>query len=191
MKNINNISKIILGSAMLVFTMNSCKKEPTQIETIEVAEEQNEGNLENDSIENDASYLAEIAEIHMHEIEIGKLALQKGVGPDIQKYAQMLITDHTKSLDELKALAVKKTITLPTSATDMEDDNFNKLKEKIGTDFDKNFINMMAEGHENTVNKITEISQKVTDPDVQLWTSRQVTIFTTHADEAKKLKEKV
>ena len=185
MKNIVHLNKIIIGAFLLVLTMNSCKKEPVKIEEpIAIAEDQNE------AIENDASFLSDIAEIHMHEIEIGKLAVQKGLRPDVQKYAQMIVDDHTKSLDELKELAIKKTITLPTSTTVMEDDNFNQLKNKTGTDFDENFVNLMVEGHEKTVERITEISQKVTDPDVKLWTSRQVTIFTTHTDEAKKLKEK-
>ncbi|MGQ7947553.1 DUF4142 domain-containing protein [Flavobacterium sp. WC2509] len=186
MKKIIHLSSIIIGTFLLIFTMNSCKKEPVNVDPKEIVEEQNDT-----IVENDASYLAEIAKIHASEIEIGKLALQKGLRPDIQKYAQLLIDDHTKSLDELKALAIKKTITLPNSVTDAKDEDYNTLKEKSGTDFDDAFVAMMAEDHEKTVDQITEISQKVTDPDVKLWTSRQVTMFTTHSDEAKKLKEKV
>lgn len=192
MKKRFHLSRIIIGLILLTFTMNSCKKEPKLVDPQEeVVEKENDTLIENDSVENDASYLSEIAIIHMSEIEIGKLALQKGIRADVKKYAQMLITDHNKSLEELKTLANKQTITLPTSSTEIELDNYNKLKEKSGTDFDDYFIDMMVNDHEKAMDKITEISQKVKDSDVKLWTSRQVTIFTTHSDEAKKLKGKV
>ncbi|MEO8254144.1 MAG: DUF4142 domain-containing protein [Flavobacterium sp.] len=191
MKKTIQLSSTIIGVILLTFTMNSCKNEPKTEDIKEVTEIPNEVKVENETVENDASFLNEIAEIHLAEIEIGKLAMKKAIRPDVKKYAQMLINDHTKSLEELRALAIKNTITLPTSTLAIDVEKYNELDKKSGTDFDTAFINMMIEGHEKAVNRMTEISQKAKDPDVKLWTSRQVTTFTTHFDEAKKLKEKV
>lgn len=188
MKNTFIFSKIILGTGLLLCTMNSCKTEPKKEEEIVVADAQNEENMDNEEIENDATFLADAAELHLTEIEIGKLALKKGVRPDVIKYAQMLIADHTIALEELKALSIKNTITLPTAMTEGGTEKYNKLNEKSGAEFDKDFVAMMAEEHEKAATEMTEISQKVKNPDVKLWTSRQVTMFTTHTDHAKKLK---
>ena len=189
MKKITHFSKIILGAALLLFTMNSCKQEPKQEDPKEVAEEINEDKFANDEVEDDADYLADAAEIHFCEIEIGKLALQKGTSADVKKYAQTLITDHTKSLEELQALANKKTITLPTAISEDGKEKYDKLNKESGTEFDRKFIDLVSEGHEKAVDKMTEIAQKATDPDIKLWTSRQTSTLTAHHEEAKKLKE--
>ncbi|HSD07421.1 DUF4142 domain-containing protein [Flavobacterium sp.] len=190
MKKIFNFSKVILGAGLLVFTMNSCKNEPKHEDPKEVAEDVNDQKIDNDAVEDDADYLVDAAEINILEIEIGKLALQKGVSADVKKYAQTLVTDHSKALDELKDLATKKGITLPAAISDDDRDKFDDLNKKSGADFDEKFIDMMADGHKQAVDKYTEISQKATDADIKLWTSRQVTTLTTHHDVAKELKEK-
>lgn len=190
MKKTIQLSSTIIGAILLAITMNSCKNEPKTEDVNEETVIQKEVKIEDAAVENDASFLNEIAEIHLAEIEIGKLAMKKAIRPDVKKYAQMLINDHTTSLEELRALAIKNTITLPTSTLAIDVEKYNELDKKSGTDFDTAFINMMVDGHEKAVNRVTEISQKATDPDVKLWISRQVTTFTTHFDEAKKLKEK-
>jgi putative membrane protein len=190
MKKIITLSKIILGTGLLLFAMNSCKQEPKLEEPKEAAEEINDQKIENEDAEDDADYLVDVAEINIFEIEIGKLALQKGVSPEVKKLAQALVTDHTQSLEELKELANKKAITLPAEISEDGLKEYNELKAKTGADFDKKFSELMADGHEKAVDKMTEISQKAKDADIKLWTSRQVSTFTEHHEEAKKLDKK-
>ncbi|REH00769.1 DUF4142 domain-containing protein [Flavobacterium aquicola] len=191
MKKIINFSKVVLGAGMLLFTMNSCKQEPKREDPVEAAEEINDEKIENNEVKDDASFLTEATEINIKEIEIGKLAKQKAASTDIKKYAQMLIDDHTKALEELKAVANENTITLPAAISNEGKEDYDKLNEKSGVEFDKEFIDMMVDGHEKAVDKMTEISQKATNEDFKLWASRQTSTFLTHFEQAKKLKEKI
>src|SRR3954470_4033366 len=50
----------------------------------------------------------------MAEVKLGQLALEKSTNDDVKKFAQMMVDDHTKANDELKALAQSKSIDLPT-----------------------------------------------------------------------------
>lgn len=190
MKKIFNSSKIILGAGLLFFTLNSCKNEPKPLIPKETAEYQNGAKFENDTIEDDATLLVDVAEMSILEIEIGKLAQTKGISQDVKKYAKMLVEGHAKSFEELKALANKKTITLPISITDTAREKYNKLNEKSGTDFDKMFVEMMVEEHEEAVDKMNKIAQKASDTDIKLWASRQVNGLTNHFEQAKKLDKK-
>src|SRR5206468_1822242 len=58
------------------------------------------------------SFLTDAAEGGMTEVELGKLAQQKSKNPDVKKFGQMLVEDHSKANAEVKALAGKKNINL-------------------------------------------------------------------------------
>lgn len=191
MKKIAFIGKIILGVGVLACTMNSCKKETQQEDPKEVAEDQNDAKFEADSIEDDADYLVDVAEIDKTEIEIGKLAQQKGVNQHVKDYGKMLVDDHTKSLDEVTALAKAKNVTLPATITEEGQEEYDKLNEKSGIDFDKKFADRMVDGHQKAVDKLTKISEKASDKELELWASKKVSLLTAHLEKAKKLKEEV
>lgn len=183
------LSKIILGAALALFTLNSCKNEAKQEDPVEVAEDQNEANIQNEKVEDDADYLVEAAALNLKEIEIGKLAQEKGVSQDVKNFGKMLVTDHEKALEETKALADKKSITLPTSISEDDLDKHNKLKEESAKDFDKKFADMMVDGHQDAIDKMEKISEKATDPDLKSWAANQISPLTTHLNEAKRIKE--
>ncbi|NDP28835.1 MAG: DUF4142 domain-containing protein [Flavobacterium sp.] len=191
MKKLVNISKLILGTGLLLFTMNSCKNEPKHDDPVATTENQNETKFESKDIADDSSFLGEAAEIHIFEIEVGKLAQKKATNPEVKKYADMMVADHSKSLEELKAVASKKTISLPTDITEERREKYDELNKKMGAEFDKKYIDLMTEGHEKAVDKMTKISQQVSDEDVKLWASRQIDAMITHHNEADKLKKKI
>ena len=191
MKKILFASKIILGTGILVCSLNSCKQEPKAEDPKEVAEDQNEAKFETDSIEDDADYLVDAAEIDKIEIELGKLAQQKGVSQSVKNYGKMLVDDHTKSLGEVTALAKTKNVSLPVALTEEGQKKYDKLNEKSGVDFDKEFADLMVDGHEKAVDKITKISEKASDKALEVWASSKVSVLTAHLEKAKKLKKEV
>lgn len=184
------LSKIMLGAGLVLCTLNSCKNEPKQEDPKEVAEDQNDAKFEDKDVEDDADFLIDAAEINLCEIEIGKLAQEKGVSPDVKNFGKMLVADHQKALEETKALAAKKAITLPTAITEDGREKHDKLKAESAADFDKKFANMMVDGHEDAIDKMNKISKDATDIDIKNWAGNQVGDLTMHLNEAKKLKEK-
>lgn len=191
MKKTAFLSKIFLGAAVLTCTLNSCKKETKEEDPKEVAEDQNDAKFETDSIEDDANYLVDVAEIDKTEIEIGKLAQQKGVSKSVKDFAKMLVDDHSKSLDEVTALAKTKNVSIPQTLTDKGQKEYDKLNEKSGADFDKEFADKMVEGHQDAVDKVTKISENASDKEVEQWASNKVSVLTDHLEKAKKLQKEV
>ncbi|WP_264551183.1 DUF4142 domain-containing protein [Flavobacterium sp. N2038] len=129
------------------------------------------------------------AEINLAEIEIGKLAQQKSSNAEVKKFGKMLVDEHTKSASEVSALAKAKNFTLPTSLTEEGQDEYNKLSEKTGVDFDKKFADMMIDGHEKAIDKLQKASKDATDNDVRLWASNNIAGLTAHLEHAKMLKQ--
>jgi len=190
MKKILLAGKVILGAGLLIVSLNSCKNETKQEDPKEVAEDSNEAKF--DSIadkKDDSEFLVDIAEVNLAEIEIGKLAQTKSTNPEVKKFGKMLVDEHTKSASEVSALAKAKNFTLPTSLTEDGQEEYKKLNEKSGLDFDKKFADMMIDGHEKAIDKLQKATKEAKDEDVKLWASNNIAPLTAHLEHAKLLKQ--
>ncbi len=47
------------------------------------------------------------------EVELGRLAVERGASAEIKQFAQQMINDHSKAGEKLKKLAQQKKVTLP------------------------------------------------------------------------------
>lgn len=190
MKKIVLAAKVILGAGLIIIFLNSCKNETKQEDPKEVAEDANEAKFDSiDSKEDDSEFLVDQAEVNLAEIEIGKLAQTKGTNPEVKKFGKMLVDDHTKAASEVSALAKAKNFTLPTSLTEDGQEEYKKLNEKSGADFDKKFADMMIDGHEKAIKKLEDASKDAKDPDVRTWASNNIAGLTAHLEHAKMLKQ--
>ena len=162
MKKILLASKAILGAGLIIIFLQSCKNETKQEDPKEVAEDANEAKFDSiDSKEDDSEFLVDQAEINLAEIELGKLAQQKGTNAEVKKFGKMLVDDHTKSFNDLKSFSDKKQISLPLVATEDGKEAYNKLNEKSGLDFDKKFAEMMVDGHEKAIKNAEKVSNQI------------------------------
>jgi putative membrane protein len=89
---------------------------------------------------------------HMTEIELGELALARSKDPGIQAFARRMVTDHRKSLEQLKrAAAADSGLALPGTL----DEKHRKLKQSLaslqGKEFDAAYATAMAQGHDEAV----------------------------------------
>jgi putative membrane protein len=180
MKKIFNLSKIILSAGLLLLTMNSCKNET-----------KNSKDAAKNNVKKDSTLLHDATSIKLSAIQIGKLELMNGSSEDVKKFAETLLADHKKSLNDLKMLAIDKTITIPTSVNDEKLKEYDSLNKVSGADFDKKFIDMMTEGHTEAIEKMTQISKEATDNDIKEWASEQIVLLTNHYKEAKKLQQQM
>src|SRR4051812_22006608 len=62
----------------------------------------------------DDTFVTKAAKGGMAEVELGKLASEKGTSDAVKQFGQRMVTDHGKANDELKSLAQSKNVTLPT-----------------------------------------------------------------------------
>lgn len=194
MKKSTILGKALLSGAVIALSLGtaSCKQEQKPEDSKEAAEDQNEVKFEdNNAKEDDSEFLVEAAEADLEEIEIGKLAQQKGTDEEVKSFGKMLVDDHTKSFNDLKAFSDKKQISLPLVATDDNKDAYNDLNKKTGLDFDKKFAEMMVDGHENAIKDAEKVSKDAKDEEIRVWAANKIPTLTAHLEHAKKLKERL
>src|SRR5205814_6248381 len=88
----------------------------------------------------DRSFMTEAATGGMAEVELGRLAAQKGQSADVKKFGQRMVDDHSKAKDELKQLATRKGVTLPADLTSEQKSEKDKLSKLSGAAFDKEYM---------------------------------------------------
>lgn len=195
MKRTSFFAKALMGAAVVTMSMGtvSCKNDK-QEDPAEVAEDQNEEKFDdtaNENLEDDSEYVLTAAEVDMKEIELGKLAQQKGMSADVKAFGKMMVDQHTASSAITKALAAKKNISLPMAPTDKVKEAIEELNTKTGKDFDEAYVDMMVDGHEATINKIEKASENAKDEEIRMWAANMLPTLRTHLDHAKQLDDKM
>lgn len=125
----------------------------------------------------------------MAEVELAKLALQKSQNPEVKKFAQMMVTDHSKANSELKALAAKKNVVLPTDMGSHKStmDDLSKLS---GAEFDKAYVEAMIEDHETDVD-LFEDNTTNSDADIKAFTTKTLPTLKSHLEMIKGIQGKM
>src|SRR5262249_54838049 len=99
----------------------------------------------------DQHFVMEAAKGGMAEVELGQLAADKASNPKVKEFGQRMATDHGKANDELKSLAAKKNITLPTLPDTKQKATHDKLASHTGAEFDRAYMKDMLADHRKDV----------------------------------------
>ncbi|NPU94705.1 MAG: DUF4142 domain-containing protein [Gammaproteobacteria bacterium] len=85
------------------------------------------------------------------EIEASKLALKVSENQKLHKFAEMMIKDHQTANMELKNIASKINIGVPTSPDTVHQKALKKMQSMEGIAFDEAYVKMMQQDHDMTV----------------------------------------
>ena len=105
----------------------------------------------------DRNFVNDMLAAGNREIELGKLAEQKAASPQVKRFAQMMVEEHTKAGDQLKQIASSYDIQPDTSKDqDKYKDDMDKLSKLQGSDFDREYMNMMIDDHKDAVDTLND-----------------------------------
>jgi putative membrane protein len=135
----------------------------------------------------DSKFVREAAEGGMLEVKLGELATQKGMSAKVKEFGKTMVTDHTKVNDELKSLAGKKQIKVPTVLSNAKQQKYDSLAATSGEKFDMLYMNMMIASHEQTIGLFQTESNKGQDPDLKKWADAKVPALKHHLMMAQQL----
>ncbi len=126
----------------------------------------------------------------MAEVEMGKLAVQKAVDPEVRKFGQLMVDDHSRVNSGLKALAERKSLTLPADLGKHQPD-LDKLKNLSGAEFDKAYVKLMLDDHEDDVSEFQSQADKSADADVKAFAAKTVPVLKKHLESIRSIAERI
>ena len=129
--------------------------------------------------EKDKTFMKKAAKGGMMEVAMGKMAEQHSQNADVKSFGQRMQTDHGKANDELKSIASKKGVQLPT-------------KEHTGKwTSDKTYMDMMVKDHEKDLAEFQEEASGGSDPDVKKFADDTAKVVQEHLQLAKDTQSKL
>jgi predicted outer membrane protein len=136
----------------------------------------------------DEKILKDMAMANMAEVEGGKLAQSKSQSSEVKAFAQQMIDDHTANLNEVKALAQARGVTLPTEPDAKHKAMAAKLEKMSGDAFDKAYMKQAGVQDHKTVHaKLKAASKKAKDPEVKALVDKTEPVVAQHLKSAEQM----
>ena len=141
------------------------------------------------SMADDRDFVMEAASGGLMEVTLGNLAKTNAASAQVKEFGAMMVTDHTKANNELKAVAAKKNITLPETPMEKQQKHIDELKTKKGADFDKAYVDLMVDDHKEDVSKFQDEANKGNDADVKAFAAKTLPVLQKHLDHIQKIQD--
>jgi putative membrane protein len=131
--------------------------------------------------------------VNTAEIQQGTIAQQNARRQEVRDYATMMVTDHSKSLDEVQRLASKAGFGRAGSelSSELRSDNqetISELKQAKPEDFDEEYIESQLEAHEETLKLLDEkLIPNADNPDLRASLLATRPVVVGHLDRARSI----
>jgi putative membrane protein len=156
----------------------------------------------------DKDFVEDLGIAGMAEVELGRMAAERAASAEVKQFADMMVRDHSKAGDELKQVASKHSIPMPSALDSKHEELKTKLSNLKGAEFDREYMNAMVQGHQDVVDRLQtrasedrfgdnkgtvkpEGSDNPVEADINQWAAMALPTVRHHLDEAKRIKDDV
>ena len=139
----------------------------------------------------DKHFIQEAADGGLAEVELGQLAADKASSPEVKQFGERMVKDHSKANDELKEIAAKKGVTLPSSPSKKNEATKERLSKLSGDAFDRAYMSDMVKDHKKDIAEFQRESTSGHDPDVKQFASETLPTLKEHLKQAESVSPKL
>ena len=185
-----NRTLTLSAMAALALGATACQQQGTtvsenqpQAEELNVADEPGVENMTASSAVPPApAFAATAAGSDLFEIESGKLAQAKGSSAGVKRFGAELVSEHTKSSNELKAAVarIQPPVALPTAPPIELQTKLQTLQGLSGEAFDKQFIADQIVSHKQTLTALNGYIAGGDNPALREWARRSTGMVQKH-----------
>jgi putative membrane protein len=137
-------------------------------------------NMRNRLKHSDETFVTKAAQGGLAEVELGRLATERGSSPKVKAFGQRMVEDHSRANHELKTIAANQGVMLPASMDSKSMDTKNRLSNLTGAEFDRAYMRDMVTDHKEDVAEFQKEAESGTDPDVKAWAAKTLPMLKEH-----------
>ena len=184
---------VILWGAAMLLSAASCSSKPDSVEQAQETNNANKGVTNADTAVTtaktgggeqrpafDSEFMTKAASGGMLEVQLGEQVAKKATTPDVKQFAQQMVTDHTKSNNELKELAAQKNITLPTTLGEDQQKVYDEVVAEKGAELDKKYVSAMLTDHQEDIEEYQAAVTQSTDANVKTYAQKNLPVLQMH-----------
>jgi putative membrane protein len=135
----------------------------------------------------DMKFAMTAAQDGMTEVELGRLAVQKGMSDAVKQFGQHMIDDHSNANQQLMQLATTKGMTLPTTLDAKHAAMVQKFQAMSGAAFDRAYAKQMVQDHRKAVDLFQKEADRGMDGDLKTFASQTLPVLQGHLSMAQAL----
>jgi len=183
MKKLSSILMIALSACAFQACQNASKNSTSAADSANAVKDTTTSGKTGIGVDkDDAKFAVDAANGGMTEIALSQIAQSKALNAKVKDFASMMVAQHTKAGDELKAIAVQKNITLPDSVSVDSKKAIDELAKKSATDFDKAYISKMIDDHKGAEKLFEDATKNLKDPALKAFALKTLPIIQKHLD---------
>lgn len=186
---------LIVGAAVAAVSLAACSKKPeTAVEANQAAAPDANPAATIPTPANEAAapdFVAKAAASDMFEISAAQVALKKSTNAQVKAFAQMMVKDHTKSTNDLKAAIAQsgQAITPPAALPADLQGKLDDLSKASAADFDKAYMDNQVDAHQAALDLLQRYAQDGDVPAIKSFAQTTVAVVQGHYDQAKTLRD--
>jgi putative membrane protein len=128
----------------------------------------------------DSSFLKDATEGGIMEVKLGQLAQTNASSQAVKDFGQRMVTDHGRMDNDVKMVASRENVSLPTSESMLQKMTYERLSHKTGVDFDKAYIEDMVKDHKSDIAAFEKEMNSGSDSDAKAVAQKALPIIREH-----------
>jgi len=130
----------------------------------------------------DQAFVDKAAQGGLAEVKLSQLAMDKGQAAEVKQFARRMVEDHTKANVELKQIADKQNLVVPTRLDEKHQKAYDELSKLDGPRFDKEYMRTMVQDHDEATKLFKDQSQHGQNPELKSFAMKTLPTLEKHDD---------
>jgi putative membrane protein len=159
------------------------------------------------NVSDDNTFVEKMAQAGIAEVKLGQLASERAANAQVKTFARKMIGDHQKANNELKQVASKMAVQLPTQTDAKHQELYDRLSKLKGAEFDREYMKAMVDGHQEVAQELERHADNSAKPGdrsvgtsgeasqthtaVSGWATKMLPDVRQHLDQAKQIESKL
>jgi putative membrane protein len=139
----------------------------------------------------DSAFLKDACEGGLMEVKLGELALTNASSQQVKDFGQRMIADHGKMGQDIRDLAGKENVSLPSDISTKDKEIYLELSKMTGAAFDKAYIAYMVKDHQDDLGAFQREVDSGTDSDAKAMAAQTIPTIKEHLKMAQEIASRV
>ena len=139
----------------------------------------------------DKGFVQEAASGGKMEVQLGQYASRHALSPDVQKFGERMVNDHTRVNTQLEKVAERESIELPGEPNAKHAETVQRLTSLKGAEFDRAYMKTMVEDHEEDVAKFRGVASSAESKQVKEFAQKTLPTLQEHLKMAKDIDARI
>jgi putative membrane protein len=135
----------------------------------------------------DVKFIEKAASGGLHEVQLGQLASQRAMDPEVKKFGEMMVTDHGKANKELMDVAQQMGVKVPTQMNAEHQAEYTKFTTMKGQAFDQAYIKHMVDDHKKASEEFKNATETAKDSRLRAFASKTLPTIREHLTKAEQI----